>query len=222
MKEDTYIETSDRGKDISANILSMKDLQIAKWQRIAAGMLACTILSTAGLVYTATKATFIPYVVGVDEHGKATAIGALTEVDHEPTDAEIRYFLSRTIEQVRTVPADSQVLQDNFSRAAMYFDKNSLAKYKQLYLPDITSKIEKGELNRVTIVNVLPIKGSNNSYQVSWIEKSKNVAGKPTEQAYTGTFTIAKEKVDDKEILMNNPLGLFIKDFSLQEDAVKK
>ena len=41
--------------------LSMKDLQIRKWQQIAFTMGLVTVMSVAGVIYVSTRATFIPY-----------------------------------------------------------------------------------------------------------------------------------------------------------------
>ena len=120
-EEKTYREVGDEGKNIYSNILSMKDLQIMKWQRMTFISSIITAISVAGLIFVSTRSTFIPYVISVDEKtGYVTSLGSLKEVNHDVTPAEVNYFLSRFIENVREIPLDTSVLQKNIKRATNY------------------------------------------------------------------------------------------------------
>lgn len=219
MKEKSYAEIADKGKDIGANILSQKDLQIVKWQRMA--MLCCviTLLSVASLVYVSTKATFIPYLVGMDETtGRIQSLGALTEVNQEPTEAQKAYFLHSFVEQIRSIPADNEVMKSNMSRATKFLTQQSGNKLKDLYLNDMTQNIIAGKINRVKVLSVTKIANSDNGYQVRW-EEIQPDNGRQTINSFTGTFTLTREPVSDKEVLVDNPLGLFIKDFTIADEG---
>ncbi len=221
--EKTYLDIADKGKDAGSNLLSMKDLQIAKWQRISMGMCLITTLSVGGLVYTATKATFIPYMVNVDSQtGKVQALGALTELNRDATTVEKQYFLSRFVEQIRMVPADTDVLRQNMNRAVTFMTSDSASKFKELYLQDMTKLIQSGSKNRVEVLSVTPIGKGDNAFQVNWEESRANAGGQPIVVSYSGTFTLEHEDVKDKDVLKDNPFGLFIKDFSISEEGEKK
>ena len=219
--EKSYIEVSDKGKELTANILAMKDLQIMKWQRVSMALAIATTVAVAVTGYTATRSTFIPYVVSVDEEtGYVNSLGALTEVNHEPTDAEIGYFLSRFVEGIRSIPADTQLLSEQVKRATMLLTPDSAKKFKGAYLSDLTEKIQNNKTNRVKVLSVTPIKGTN-SYQVRWEELDgiDSSAVLQRGMAYSGTFSIERKPVSDKETLKFNPLGLFVKDFSISEEG---
>lgn len=223
--EKTYQEVSDKGKEVASNILAMKDIQIVKWQRIAMAMTIVTAVSVAVTGYVSTRATFIPYVVSVDEQtGYVNSLGALTEVKHEPTDVEIAYFLSRFVEGIRSVPSDTALLTEQVARVTKLLTPESGKKFKGSYLSDLTKKIEAGQINRVKVLSVNAIKGTN-SYQVRWEElepsaaSAQGAAQQVRGTAYSGTFAIETKPVSDKEMLKDNPLGLFIKDFSIAEEG---
>lgn len=219
MAEKSYVEVSDKGKELTANILAMKDLQIMKWQRVSMALAIATTVAVAVTGYTATRSTFIPYVVSVDEEtGYVNSLGALTEVNHEPTDAEIGYFLSRFVEGIRSIPADTQLLSEQVKRATMLLTPDSAKKFKSNYLSDLTAKIQGGKTNRVKVLAVNPIKGTD-SYQVRWEELDEATGGTARGMAYSGTFSIERKPVSDKETLKFNPLGLFVKDFSISEEG---
>lgn len=218
MSEKTYAEIHDNGKDMAANLLSMKDLQIKKWQQATMITSLIALLAVGGMTYTATRATFIPYLVGVDEQtGYVNSLGSLKEVNVEPTDAAINYFLSRFVEEVRAIPADKNVLNQNVSRAVRFLTPESANKFKSLYLPEFTQKVGTG-FNRVEILSVTPVSGSKNTYQVRWKETFSQGGAKEVTKNFTSTFNLEKQDVEDKEVLQYNPLGLFIKDFSISEE----
>lgn len=220
-EEKTYREVGDEGKNIYSNILSMKDLQIMKWQRMTFMSSIITAISVAGLIFVSTRSTFIPYVISVDEKtGYVTSLGSLKEVNHDVTPAEVNYFLSRFIENVREIPLDTSVLQKNIKRATNYLSPESATKFKNLYLDEFTKKIGTG-INRINILSVNPIANMKDMYQVRWNEVFIPVGGTTSiTKTYTGTFNMVQERLDDKELLVSNPLGLIIKDFSISEEGV--
>lgn len=224
MADKTIREVADKGKDTASNILAMKDLQIIKWQRISFGLLIVTLLSVIGVLFVSTRATFIPYMISVDEHtGRVQSLGALTEIKREPTDAEIAFFLSRFVEQIRSIPADQDILKENVNRATTLLTEESASKFKNLYLPDLVKKIESGSKNRVRVLSVTPIDNKAKSYQVRWEESSVIANGaKPLVHSFTSTFNVEKKEVDSKEMLTTNPLGLFITDFTISDEGEKK
>lgn len=221
MADKSYIETSDKGKELTANILAMKDFQIMKWQRLSMALAIATTVAVAVTGYTATRSTFIPYVVSVDEQtGYVNSLGALTEVDHEPTDAEVGYFLSRFVEGIRSVPADTQLLAEQVKRATTLLTPESAKKFKANYLADLTTKVQNNKVNRVKVLSVTPIQGTN-SYQVRWeeLDGTDSTSAIQKGAAYSGTFAVERKPVSDKEMLKFNPLGLFVKDFSVSEEG---
>jgi len=217
----TYADQTDQGKYVYANIISMKDLQILKWQRVAYLLVAITLISVLGLIFIATRATFIPYIISVDENtGFATSLGSLKEVKHELTPAEINYFLSRFIEQTRSVPADKYILQENVKRATRILSPESAKKFKDLYLSEFEQKIGSGT-NRVEVLSVTPVSNVTDTYQARWKESFIGVGiNQVEEKMYTGIFSIERKPINDEKILKDNPLGIFIVDFSMSEEGI--
>mgnify|MGYP000894411420 FL=1 len=220
-KKKTYTEQSDQGKYIYANIISMKDLQILKWQRVSYLLVAITLISVLGLIFIATRATFIPYIISVDEKtGFATSLGSLKEVKHELTSAEINYFLSRFIEQTRSVPTDKFILQENIKRATRILSPESAKKFKDLYLSEFEKKIGSGT-NRVEVLSITPVANVSNTYQARWKESFIGIGvSQVEEKTYTGIFSIEQKPINDEKILKDNPLGIFIIDFSMSEEGI--
>lgn len=219
-REITLQERQDLGKDAFSNIFAMKDRQIVKWQRMAYGCAIVALVSVLCVTYIGTKSTFIPYLVHVDENtGYVQSIGAMTEGNIELTEPQIHYFLSRFIEGMRSIPEDKNVMQVNVNRAIHFMTTEAAEKYKSLYMDSFISQI--GKMNsKVTIISVLPVSGTKDTYSVRWKEtiSGASTVGIATEKFYVGNFTIEQEKITDKEELVYNPIGLFITDFSYSEE----
>ena len=134
-------------------------MQILKWQRISYILVFLVFVCILSVVYIGTKATYVPYVIHVDEKtGYVMSLGALEQRNVEPTDAEISYFLSRFVEGIRSVPEDKNVLQRSVNRAVKFMTPEAANKYKSLYLPEFTARI--GHINtRVEVLSVQPIAG---------------------------------------------------------------
>jgi|JFBN01.2.fsa_nt_gb type IV secretory pathway TrbF-like protein len=213
-ERETYSEAADRGAKNVGTMLTMKDMQILKWQRISYILVFLVFVCILSVVYIGTKATYVPYVIHVDEKtGYVMSLGALEQRNVEPTDAEISYFLSRFVEGIRSVPEDKNVLQRSVNRAVKFMTPEAANKYKNLYLPEFTARI--GHINtRVEILSVQPIAGQSNTYTVRWKESSADGGGVPVDTYYTGNFAVKTETITKKEDLVLNPIGLFITDFS--------
>lgn len=206
---------------IMPGFFSVKDRQIVKWQRLAYLALASTVVSVLCVTYIGTKSTFIPYVIHVDEKtGYVQSLGALTQKNNLITDAEINYFLSRFVEEMRTVPTDSTVLQKNVNRAVKFLTPEAANKYKSLYLDSFTGQIG-SVVSRVTILSCLPVSGQKDVYTVRWKE-TKTSTSATRDHYYSGNFSIKNKPIYDKEDLAVNPIGLFITDFSFSEEKESK
>ena len=210
----SYAGNEDKGLQAFSQIFAMKDRQIVKWQRIAYTGMACVALSVLCITYIGQKSTFIPYVIHVDEEtGYVQSLGALTQKNVQPTDAEISYFLSRFVENMRSIPMDKKVMQSNVNRAVKFMTPEAAGKYKKLYLDSFTGEIG-NTISRVTVLSCLPVSGQKNVYAVRWKEtKTSGASPNPTDYYYSGNFTIENKPITKKEELALNPIGLFISDF---------
>lgn len=221
-ERDTYAETADKGKQVGANLLAMKDLQILKWQRLSYMSVAVMMICIFGIIFVATRSTFIPYVIHVDpETGYVKSLGALEQGKTKVTSTEVNYFLSQFVTNMRSIPKDEYVLKENVDKGIKYLTAQSAQKYKNLYLDEFTKKIGT-EYSRIRILNVNPIANTKNTYQVRWEESTVNrtTSLQPITTVYTGNFSIEQKAVANKEDLILNPLGLYITDFEFSQEGV--
>lgn len=222
VREHTYAAEADKGKQVAANLLAMKDLQILKWQRLSYMSLVVTVICIFGIIFIATRSTFIPYVIHVDpETGYVKSLGALEQGKTKVTSTEVNYFISQFVINMRSIPKDEYVLKENVDKGIKYLTTQSAQKYKNLYLDEFTKKIG-SEYSRIRILNVNPIANTKNTYQVRWEETAVNKANamQSVTTVYTGNFAVEQKAVSNKEELVLNPLGLYITDFEFSQEGV--
>lgn len=209
-------QSQDAGIVISANILSQKDRAIRTWQRVSLCLGLATVIASAGASYVATRSTFIPYVINVDqETGYAHSLGALTEVKRETTSAEIAYFLKKFVVDTRSVPNDKKVLSERLQAATTFLTEGAAQKFQDFYVTEIEKSIAKG-VNKVEILSFDRVSGYTDTYQIRW----KETFAKEKPKQYVGIYKLEKKPISNLTLLETNPNGLFITDFTVTEENV--
>lgn len=193
-------------------------VQKYNWQKIAFGLMLWGILATGGLIFQSTKATVTPYVVEVGRDGTAAAIGPAAAQKYEPKEEEIKYFLSQLVLKARSVPADAVLYKRNWLSVYSFLEDGAKNKINNLMSKDPqTSILEKRGTVEVNISSILPT--TKDSYQLRWKEDVFDQSGQVTSSyTMTGTFTLDFLKPKTEKELLNNPLGLYIKDVSWTRD----
>ena len=196
-------QAQDAGIVISANILSQKDRAIRTWQRVSLCLGLATVVAISGASYVATRSTFIPYVINVDqETGYAHSLGALTEVKRETTSAEIAYFLKKFVVDTRSVPNDKKVLSERLQAATTFLTEGAAQKFQDFYITEIEKSIR--------------VSGYTDTYQIRW----KETFAKEKPKQYVGIYKLEKKPISNPTLLETNPNGLFITDFTVTEENV--
>ena len=220
-KSETLADMSDRGKTVAANLLASKDATILTQRRVIQAGSVVILALVATTAFLGSRSQYIPYIVNVDEHtGYVQSLGSLEETKAEITPAIMNWWLSQFVLKIRTIPSDNQVLKANITSAIRTLTPEAAKKYQGMYLKPFTGQIGQ-KTNRVEILSVQPLPNTKNVYQLRWTEISLNSADQAeTEETYTGNFAMKREEgITDQAILRENPLGLFISDFSFAKEG---
>ncbi len=129
-----------------------------------------------------------------------------------PTQAQIAYHLGRFVQMVRSLPTDGVVLRENWVEAYKYLTPQAAARLTEIARADDPFALL-GKMGRIVHIRSI-IQRSDHSWEVSWIERETNASGAPAGQAYNGVFTATTRAPSTADEVANNPLGLFISDFS--------
>lgn len=205
-----------KAKEEWDNRIGSSAVQAKNWRLIALLSLVTSSLLICVVFYQISQSSVIPVVVGLDkESGEAKTLGAVSPNSYKPGELEIKYFLSEFIRYVRSVPLDQVVIKQNWLKAYSFMRSEASG-----LLNEITEKDEDSPLKKIgkLAVSVKPISviqiPETESYQVRWKETKYSPQGQKIEE-YTmqGTFLIEVSTPKNKEAIVDNPLGLYIKSF---------
>ena len=188
------------------------------------GLMGALVIVTIGNVYQATQSSVEPYIIEVDSTtGAIRKAGAISEMDYTPEKLEIEYFLGKFIQDTRSLPVDGEVYKQSWYETYGYMTKDAAAAMSaEMEKQDKAGDFGKKRI-KVTINSILPVNSGSDSYQANWTEEIWDLTtGAQKNVKMTGIFTVTIIQGKDKKSLMENPLGIYVKDFSWSEENVAK
>ena len=197
------------------------EIQNYNLRKISMCLGIAVVVLTGGIVFQSLKSTVEPYIIEVDSTtGAVKNAGVITDNKYTPQDIEIEHFIGEFIKDTRTMPLDPVVYKNNWSNAYSFLTKSAGAKMTSQVKMDKLSDDFGKKTVQVSIISILPVDGSNSSYQARWTEEVFMVnSGEKKTIPMSGTFTITRLETKDKKALLINPLGLYLTDFNWVQDT---
>ncbi len=185
-------------------------------------LLFVLVITVGCIVYLATKSSVQPFVVMANpETGEIWHVGVVAEAQNfEPNEAMKKYFISSVVKNLREMPLDPIVYNENTKKAFYFMTRDSVAKVQGIRQEERVSEIFGRQTVTVNIVSVLPMEGGN-SFQVRWTEDTYNLGAETkTTTPYSGIFTTQIIPQKDEAVISHNPIGFYITEFSMTRDTV--
>lgn len=200
------------------NRIGSARVQARNWRLAALSMTGVAALAIGGMIYQATRSSVVPYVVQVNSTGMVQAVGPAKQTNHTPNHAEIKYFLSQFVNNVRSVPLDPVVAKNQWLEAYQYLRQSAANTLNEIARKEQPLSRIGQETVAVQVVNITAI--SEYSYQVRWTETKYNREGVSVgTKNMTGVFSIEISPPTEEKQLLTNPLGLYIKQLSWSQDV---
>ena len=173
------------------------------WQAVALISMMITLAAVGGAVYVAGQSKFVPYIIEVDKLGQNVAVAPAqkaAQVDQRVVHASLAAFMSNA----RLVTPDIAV-----QRKAIF------SLYAMLHQDDPAAAKMTAWLNGNEASNPF----HRAAKQIEWNEKTFDRQGSPIGQPYRmrALATVAIIPPDDttsEDKIRQNPLGVYVKDFS--------
>lgn len=191
------------------------------WQLVGLIALLIVLACVGGLVHIGSQSKFVPYVVEVDKLGQPLAVGIADRAT--PADPRvIRSTLATFITDLRTVTPDAALQRKAIFRAYAVLGMGAAATHKTnewFNGAGNISPFKRAATETVSVQIDSVLAQSATSWQVDWIESVHDRSGKPT-SAPTRMRALVSVQVADQpsdaseQQLRDNPLGIFITDFS--------
>lgn len=190
-----------------------------RWMVIAAGEFVIVILLLVGFISVSSRSQIVPWVVEVDQLGRAVAVGPAQQVEtlDEPI---IKAFLYRFIELSRSVITDPQAMRENLKEVYQMAGPKA-----ETFLNEHYRQQNPMELARSRSVQILPVsflKESEDTYLVEWKEIHRDLNSKILEEhRWKALLIVTKTSPGSKEINSNpnNPFGVGVESLSWSETS---
>ncbi|MDK1389840.1 conjugal transfer protein TrbF [Sinorhizobium sp. 8-89] len=190
-------------------------VQARNWRLMAFGLLLLAGGFASAFIWQSTHGTVVPWVVQIDELGKAQA-SAPAIADYKPTDPQIAWHLGRFIENVRSIPADAVIVREDWLSAYEFTtDRGALALNDYARANDPFTKVGKTQV-AVDVSSV--IRASPDSFRVAWIERRYENGQLSGTERWTAILTVVIEQPRDPDRLRANPLGVYVNAISWSKE----
>jgi len=187
------------------------------WKIVAFISLLITLISVAGLAYSASQNKFVPYVVEVDKLGNSVAVKKAQQTTYDNPKV-IKYSLAEFIKNFRTIYGDPVVQKDIILKSYKYLSPSYPA-YNMVssYLKDHSPfERQKKESVNVEIDSIMPI--NENTYQIDWHEIAFDKKGNKLRTDYfKASATILIVPPTTEAEIISNPIGLYITEFNFSK-----
>jgi len=191
------------------------------WQFIAILCLLLTLAAIGGVIHIGSQSKFIPYIIEVDKFGQTIAKGALPMTNQ--ADARVvQAMLVQFITDARSVSLDANLQKQMIYRLYHKLNQQDPATQKMNEWLNGSKEANPFERAKTQIVDIefrTVVAQSKNTWQVEWIENTRDRAGKLLHPAQVWralitvyTADITKDTTDEQ--LHNNPLSLYVEDFN--------
>lgn len=191
------------------------------WQLVAVLSLLIALASVGGVIHVGSQSRFVPYVIEVDKLGQALAVApaqSAATADIRVIHAAVASFVS----DLRLVTPDVALQRKAVYRVYAMLAANDPATVRAtewLGGTDESSPFKRAarETVNIEIISVLP--QTPETWQVDWTETVRDRQGvikdKPSRmRALVTVYTVPPTPQTTEEQIRNNPLGIYVRDFS--------
>ena len=173
------------------------------------------------LAYFAIRTNIKVFLVQVDKTtGAPMEVNVLTKSNVKVGEKETKYFISKFILDVRTLPKDTAYYDNKLKENAFFLTQNSQKKLDAMIQETGTIQMLADKITtNVNIVSANKLTNTSNTYQVRWKEKQFSEPGMEMQYtSYLGVFTVEYVNEKNEELVAKNPLGIIIKDFTISRE----
>lgn len=210
---DPYIKARKEYDEITHNINASKQ----NWQRIAFALGFALIISITSNIFTIGRAHMIPYIVQVDNVGRALAMSEAKEL---PLNDEriIKAFTYQYIEMARSVISDPEALRKDLTQVYQESIRSVQSNFLDGYYKE-NNPFDYAQNKGTKHVEMLVfLKEAENTYSVEWREIERNydnqVLGESHYKALVTVIHIPHTNEDQYRENPLNPFGLYVTSLS--------
>lgn len=190
-------------------------VQAKNWRIVAVFSLVISLLILITLTIVLANHNEKIFVAEVGADKRVMNVTPLS-IGYNPSLAQREYFIANFIELLRSVPLDPVVAKQNWLKAYAFLSQRATAQLNA-YLRQNNPLSKLGKKTVVVKIDAINPIGEN-SFTVEWSETVVNITGQNEAQNfYSGVFSIILKTPTTQQAILQNPLGIYIVDFSISQ-----
>jgi len=181
-----------------------------RWQLMAFTSLATTLLCVGGMVAIGFRSRTVPYVVALDDVGRAVPVIPAQQVAVKDVRLQ-EAVVARWITDMRTVVTDAVAERRLVDEVYAQTAQNSAASaiVTEFYSTNSPFDLLKKQTVDVSVESI--VQQSAKAYEVTWSEATRDLVGTfVASHRYRAFVTVTTEEVTDAKQALVNPLGLYV------------
>jgi type IV secretory pathway TrbF-like protein/sugar phosphate permease len=191
--------------------------QALNWRLAALGSISLSAVLGVALAVSAGRAGVTPYVMVAARQGEARTINPIET--NTPSEAQIAYFLTRFVNNVRSLSVDPIVVRASWTDALNYVtDRGARMLNEYAREEDPFTKIG---LRTVTVEVIYVVRTSNDSFEMSWKERAYQGGAVVRTDRFTGIANLVFKVPTTAETIGKNPLGVYVNAFNWSRHAIE-
>lgn len=202
--------------EVFSDVLGRAEKGERDWQRMAVGLALVILIETIAFWKVAMRSTTVPYIVQVDEHAYAIAVGPADETS-VTSDRVVRAFLARFIADHRSYVRDEKAQAAAVGRVFNALAEGSEADRaaREFYQAVLEREYGEDEGFYSRVRHVLHRGG--NSWQVDFVEEHWSGKMRETRQ-FVALLDVEFEQDRKEARVLLNPLGIYVVRMRVQEE----
>jgi type IV secretion system protein TrbF len=187
------------------------------WRLIAFLSMSTTLVCVTGMVTIGYRSHTVPYVVALDEVGRAVPVVPAKQVAVKDVRLQ-EATVARWITNLRTVVIDPVVQRKMVDEVYGLASASSAASQALTDWYQQNSPFARLQKETVDVSVESIVQQSSKSYEVVWSESTHDLFGQlQGTHRYRAIVTVNTQEVSDPEQALINPLGLYVTNFSWGE-----
>ena len=180
------------------------------WRLTAFISMATTLLCVTGMVATAYRSNTVPYVVALDDVGRAVPVIPAKQVAVKDVRLQAA-VVARWLTDLRTVVADAVVQRRLVDEVYAETGQNSAASatVTEFYSKNSPFDLLTKQTVDVSVESI--VQQSPKTYEVTWTEVTRDLVGEfMATHRYRAFVSVTTQEVTDAKQALVNPLGLYV------------
>ena len=180
------------------------------WRLTAFISMATTLLCVTGMVATAYRSNTVPYVVALDDVGRAVPVIPAKQVAVKDVRLQAA-VVARWLTDLRTVVADAVVQRRLVDEVYAETGQNSAASatVTEFYSKNSPFDLLTKQTVDASVESI--VQQSPRTYEVTWTEVTRDLVGEfMATHRYRAFVSVTTQEVTDAKQALVNPLGLYV------------